>query len=175
MSYSFYVTDHVGNRVPVHIHSATEADFQRTVDDSWQTSWTTQFIQQRQLEKYAMVAIETKELIGLCACRLLPKDNCLRMVYMESEPGSNPTLVKTNPRKYYDIGKAIIAYAVERAIRAGMDGTLSFKAKTTQLYKHYIEDFGARPLPYGDYELILFPEAGFSVLQNYLHKEDNYE
>ena len=117
-----------------------------------------------------MTITETEELIGLCACKLLPKDNCLRMVYMESEPASNPTLVKTKARKYYGIGKAFLAWAVCNSLERGFDGTLCFKAKTTQLFLHYRARYGALPLLYSEYEMILLPENGLQLLTDYTNE-----
>ena len=170
MSYSFYVTDYFGNRVPVHIRPAREADFDQTESDNWQTSWKTPYIQRGQLEKYAMIVEGSEELIGLCALKLVPEGSCVRMVYMESHPQSNPTLVKTNARKYYGIGKAFLAWAVADAINRRFDGTLCFKAKTTELFYHYRNRYGALPLPYSEYEMVLFVEAGLQLLDDYTNE-----
>ena len=171
MNPSYYVTDHLGNRVPVHIRPARENDYQQTVSDHWQTKWTSKYIQNREHERFAMEAATTGELLGLLACKPLPKDNCLRLVYMEAQPQSNPTLVKSKPKKYNGVGKGFIAFGVYYAITLGMDGTLSFKAKTSELLDSYKKRYGARQLFYDDFEMILFPEAGLPILNDYLEEE----
>ena len=65
-----------------------------------------------------------------------------------------------------------MAFAVVEARAAGMEGTLSFKAKTTELYYHYIRDFNAIPLGYAQYELLLLAEDGQSLLQQYYIEEE---
>lgn len=173
MNLSFYVTDRFGNRVPVQIRQAQTRDYLRTKKDSWQTDWTSKYIQQRQFRKFAMETLKSGTLLGLLACEPLAEDNCLRLVYMETEPCSNPTLVKRENRKYNGVGRAFMAKSVAYAQSLGMDGTLSFKAKTTELFDHYRSVYGAIPLPYGDYELILFPENGIMILNDYMEVINN--
>lgn len=170
MNYSFYVTDHLGCRVPVNIRPAEKCDYHATVTDHWQTKWTSSFIQNHDYEKFAMEVTETKELIGLLACKILVKDQCLRLVYMEAAPQSNPTLVKKKDKKYNGVGKVFIAYGVSYAVSLGMDGTLSFKAKTSELANWYQNQYGARRLLYDDFEMIMFPEAGYPILKDYIEE-----
>ena len=167
MSYSFYVTDRFGNRIPVHIRSATKADLVRTIDENWQTDWTSDYIQQNEGKIISMEIRASKEVIGLCLCEPFPAGYAEHMVYMESSPSSNPTLVKPSARKYYDIGKVFMAYGVLVSLEDHFDGTLFFKAKTTQLYQHYIRDFGAIPLSHNSYDLLLLPENGLELLKAY--------
>ena len=171
LTYSFYVKNIQDFSVPVIIQDATEVDYLETVENHWQTDWTTGFIQQEKYHKVAMYVKETHELIGLCAYYPLPTSNCLRLVYMECAPSSNPTLVKRKQRKYYGIGKCFIAFHVLTCLQEQFDGTLVFKAKTTELFWHYIKDFGAIPLRRANYELILFPENGIPLLESFQDKE----
>ena len=172
MPYSFYVTDHFGNRVPVNIRPASREDYQQTKTDQWQTNWNSPYIRQRKLKKFAMLTCEEKELVGLLAIEPLPENYCLHMAYMEASPTSNPTLAKHSERKYYGIGKAMFAFAIEQSILSGFDGTLVFKAKTTELYYHYIGEYHAMPLGHTGYELILFPDAGLPILESYEEEEE---
>ena len=127
MSYSFYVTDHLGNRVPVHIRPATEEDFRRTVDDNWQTSWTTDYIRNPSLEKYAFETTETKELVALGAYFDDQPGICVFIAYAEAQRDSNPTIiVKKEERRYYDIGRVVIAFGVFLSLNNGYDGTVYF-------------------------------------------------
>lgn len=171
MPYSFYVTDSFGNRVPVNIRPACQKDFEQTVADHWQTNWTSEFIRNREYKKYAMEITLTGELAGLLVYKTLVQDRCLRLFYMEAAPKSNPTLVKPGRRKYYNIGKAFLAFSVAHAMAAGLDGTLSFKAKTTELFYHYRKDFGAIPLGYAPFELLLLAEDGRTLLEEYYMEE----
>ena len=61
--------------------------------------------------------------------------------YIESHPESNPTL--TTKRKYLDIGRMMIAFGIQLSIDSGKNGVVTFEAKTDELAKHYVRDFGA--------------------------------
>lgn len=175
MYYSFYVTDQDYDINDVKIVPATQEDYEITATEHWQTDWTSEFIQQNHLEKYAMRKYYSNELIGLMACYPQCNNNCIRLVYMEAAPNSNPTLVKSEQRKYYGIGKCFLAFATMRCIELGLDCTLSFKAKTTELFWHYIRDFGAIPLRRSGYDLILFPECCLPILETYQIRRQGYD
>lgn len=175
MQYLFYVTDQELKPNDVIIRPAIEEDFQKTISENWQTDWSSPFIQQSHLEKYAMVKTYSKELLGLLACYPQEENNCLRLVYMEAAPNSNPTLVKTNQRKYYGIGKCFLAFATMHCLELDLDCTLVFKAKTTELFRHYIRDFGAIPLRRSGYDLILFPEYTIPILDTYQIRRVEYD
>ena len=85
-------------RLPAVIRAATRADYEKTVSDEWQTSWLSDFIQQDELEKYALEIAETKELVGLGAYRNMPEGVLVYVEYIESAPGSNPTIARS--RRY---------------------------------------------------------------------------
>lgn len=171
MPYSFYVTDHPGNRVPVHVRPATEADFQATVIDRWGSDWTSEFIQNPAFEKFAFVSRSTGRLIALGAYEDRKGWYSIQICFAETEPKSHPRLVaKREERRYTNVGKTIIAYGVLLSIQSGYDGTVHFKAKTTELYQHYKKDFGALDLPYEPYALILFGEQAMMLLNEF--KED---
>ena len=112
MNLSFFITDRFGNRVPVHIRPARQEDFHQTKTDHWQTKWTSNYIQNPEHERFAMKVAATGELVGLLACKPLPKDNCLRLIYMEAAPHSNPTLVKRENKKYNGVGRAFLAQGI---------------------------------------------------------------
>ena len=173
MSYSFYVTDRFGNRIPVHIRPATESDFQQTVDDSWQTSWSTEFVRDVTLEKYAFEAGDARELVALGAYYDDQPGVCVYIAYAEAHPESNPTIiVKKEDRRYYGIGKMVIAFGVFLSLQHGYDGTVYFKALTTKLYLHYKKDFGALDMPAGHYMLIIFDAVAQALLKDYVKEED---
>ena len=147
--------------VPAEILPATESDFRLTVQDCWQTSWMSKYLQEPFLQKYALKIAATGELVGLGAYRNMPEGFLVYIEYIESAPHSNPTLSKN--RKYRGIGAALLAYGVQLSIDSGYGGTIYLKAKTSEIREHYIRDFGAIPFshravsythlsdPYGDF------------------------
>lgn len=81
MKVQYHVTD-VATGIPVaaEIREATPFDYKKTVEDQWQTSWLSDFIQEEKLEKYALEIAATGELIGLGAYRDMPEGV---LVYVE--------------------------------------------------------------------------------------------
>ena len=61
----------------------------------------------------------------------------------------------------------IIAFGVELSLRNGYDGTVHFKAKTTELFLHYQKTYHAFPIPAEHYALILFGDEGIPLLNDY--------
>lgn len=80
--------------VPAEILPATESDFRLTVQDCWQTSWMSEYLQAPFLQKYALKIAATGELVGLGAYRNMPEGFLVYIEYIESAPHSNPTLSK---------------------------------------------------------------------------------
>ena len=72
----------------------------------WQTSWTSEYLAKTRFEKYA--AKVGHELIALGAYEILNNSLVVHIVYMEAQPGSNPTLDGGKP-KYTGIGRLMIA------------------------------------------------------------------
>ena len=70
----------------------------------------------------------------------------VRIVYMESQPESNPTLAGIS-RKYNGIGKLMVAYGIKLSIDRGFGGDVILEAKTDALAVHYRDDFGGIELP----------------------------
>ena len=75
------------------------------------------------------------------AYRETPESMFVYIEYIESHPDSNPTLV--SHRKYVDIGRMMIAFGIQLSIDSGKNGVVTFEAKTDELARHYISDFGA--------------------------------
>ena len=50
-------------------------------------------------------------------------------------------------RKYRGIGKLLIAYGIKLSIDNGFNGDVVLEAKTTELARHYANDYGAVQLP----------------------------
>lgn len=171
MNYSFFVRDGSGVRVPVRIRPATKTDLQLTVAESWASDWTAKEMQKPSLEKYVVEEKQGGKAVAFCAYEAKEQWLSVLISYAESEPDSHPRLVaKRTHRRYTEIGKVVIAYGVFLSLQKGFDGTVYFKAKTTELYQHYKKDFGALDLPSEPYALIIFGEQGIRLLEDF--KED---
>lgn len=134
----------------------------------WQTSWLSDYIQDNRFEKYALKT-DAGELVALAAYEILEKDVMVHITYIESQPESNPTIVGRS-KKYFGIGRVLIAYGIKLSIDHDCGGTVTFEAKVPELAEHYVRDFGASPLPnFGSvprYELS--GEAAMNVFITYL-------
>lgn len=171
MEISYHVTDAAnGAQVPARIRPATQEDFLRTVRERWQTSWLSEFIQDKALEKYALEVTDTGELIGLGAYRDVPDGLLVYVEYIESAPSSNPTVERN--RKYRGIGAALLAYGVQLSVDYGYGGAIYLKAKTSEIREHYIRDYGAEPFSRADPYLLLLEGAAAKRLFSQFLKEE---
>ena len=168
---AYYVIDLSCNQAaPAEILPATEPDFRLTVQDGWQTSWMSEYIQDPLLQKFALKITATGELIGLAAYRDMPDGYLIYIEYIESAPHSNPTLAYR--RKYRGIGAALLAYGVQLSVDSGYGGTIYLKAKTSEIREHYIRDFGAIPFSHRDPFLLLIDgEAAQNLLFQFMKEE----
>lgn len=93
----------------------------------------------------------------------------VRITYIESQPESNPTIVG-HSKKYFGIGRILIAYGIKLSIDHGCGGTVTFEAKVPELAEHYVCDLGAVPLPSfdGAPRFELSGEAAMNVFIIYL-------
>ncbi|WP_195376503.1 hypothetical protein [Anaerotruncus rubiinfantis] len=157
------------HRIEVGITPASSVDFEQT-KDHWQTDWTSDYIINSQAEKYAMRTQEG-ELVALGAYEILPSSVIVHIIYLESHPESNPTIVKEN-RKYYGIGKALVSFGIKLSVDCGFGGDVTFEAKTPELAAHYEKDFGAIPLPTFDTltppRYLLSGEAAKTIFSQFL-------
>lgn len=171
MKVEYYVTNAVtGIPVGAEIRKATQFDYKKTVEEQWQTSWLSDFIQTESLEKYALEIAATGELVGLGAYRDMPEGVLVYVEYIESAPHSNPTFV--GRRKYKGIGSALLAYGIQLSIDYGYGGAIYLKAKTSEIREHYIHDFGAVPFSRLDpYLLLIDGEAARELFSQYLKEE----
>lgn len=168
---AYYVVKAEDNSiVPADIRKAAKKDFQQTANNHWQTDWLSDYIQNPQLEKYALVTREKKELIGLGAYWNVPEGVLVYVEYIESAPENNPTL--TSARRYAGIGAALLAFGVQLSIDYGYGGAIYLKAKTTEIREHYIRSFGAIPFSRIDpYLLLIDGDAAKALFMNYLKEE----
>lgn len=163
-----YVYDSDRQRVPVAIAPMTKEDADRTNDfPEWQTSWTNEFLQNNYLDRYSVKAGD--ELIALGAYEVQDNELIVYIVYMESHPESNPTM--TTARKYTGIGRLLIAYGIKLSVDNGFGGDVVLRAKTNELERHYVKDYGAVKLPSFDTgapRYIIADEAAKRIFFSYL-------
>ncbi len=167
----YYVLDAVNmNKAQANIRPATEKDFLKTEQEHWQTSWMSEFIQDTALEKYALEIREANELIGLGAYRNMPEGVLVYVEYIESSPESNPTLARS--RKYRGIGSALLAFGIQLSIDYGYGGSIFLKAKTSEIWEHYIRNYGAIPFSRANPFLLLIEgQAAQDLFTQYLEEE----
>ena len=145
MQFVPYVFDRDGERIDVSVVPMAQADALRTESSpQWQTAWTSEYLTSETFEKYAVKIGE--ELIALGAYEIQENALIVHIVYMEAEPGSNPTIVGES-RKYRGIGRLLIAFGIKLSVDNGFGGDVVLEAKTTKLAEHYAKDFGAVKLP----------------------------
>lgn len=127
------------------------------------------FIGDPDLEKYA-AKTEDGEIVALGAYRETPESMFVYIEYIESHPDSNPTLV--SHRKYVDIGRMMIAFGIQLSIDSGKNGVVTFEAKTDELARHYISDFGAVRIfskqSGGPIMLMIADNAALTIFNTYL-------
>lgn len=80
----------------------------------------------------------------------------------------------TQGKKYNGIGRLLIAFGIKLSIDNGCGGDVTFQAKTPELAKHYVEDFGAFPVStYGGVApwYALSRESEKEIFMTYLEEE----
>ena len=103
-----YVYDAGGQRVDVDIVPMSQADAERTdAEPLWQSSWTSEFLQAERLKRYAVKRGE--ELIALGAYEVHKDALVVYIIYMESQPQSNPTIAAER-RKYSGISHSASSF-----------------------------------------------------------------
>ena len=168
MQFRPFVYDTANQQVPVVIEPMTPHDVALTDRKPlWQTSWASEYLADERYEKYA--ARVGDELIALAAYEILENDVMVHITYIESQPQSNPTIVG-QARKYHGIGRVLIAYGIKLSIDHACGGTVTFEAKVPELAEHYVQNYGASPLPSfgGAPRYELSGEAAMKVFVMYL-------
>lgn len=146
MIFTPYVSTLAGDTVPVRIAQMRKMDARKTTRDPvWQSDWTSEYITESDALKYAVRTAED-ELVALGLYEILDRALVVRIVYMEAQPESNPTLCG-DARKYTGIGKLLIAFGIKLSIDNGFGGDVILEAKTDTLAHHYRDDFGGVELP----------------------------
>lgn len=159
-------------KATVKMLPATAKDVEQT-RSGWQTYWGTAYMQRSNLINYVMKTT-AGELIGLASYEVLSDKLVIHIVYMESQPESNPTL--TTAKKYLGIGKAIVAYGIKLSVEHGFGGDVILEAKTTELLKHYVNDFGGLRLPnFGNAvpnSVLIADNAAVQLVADYIEKKE---
>lgn len=137
-----FVVDKTGSRVPVSMSRASDADIEAT--HSWLTYWGSDYIQDASFNNFALKT-QSGELVALASYEILRNRLVVHIVYMESQPDSNP--VVTQDRKYSGIGKALIAFGVKLSVEHGFGGDVILEPKNNELKQHYVDDFKGIVLP----------------------------
>ena len=157
-------------KIGVQITRMKKTDAAQTEKEPhWQTSWMSEYIQSNSFEKYALKTADG-ELVALAAYEILENDVMVHITYIESQPQSNPTIVG-QARKYHGIGRVLIAYGIKLSIDHACGGTVTFEAKVPELAEHYVQNYGASPLPSfgGAPRYELSGEAAMKVFVMYLN------
>ena len=165
-----------GDTIQVIIEPASASDLAATSKDPiWQTDWNSGYLANPAVKKYAMKTLDG-ELIALAAYQIAGKKAYVYILYVESAPHSNPTLMGSTSRKYYGIGAVLIAFGIKYSIDNGCRGDVVFEAKTDELAKHYAEDFGAKQIPGlssgGPKRFMLADEDAWALFSKYLSEEE---
>lgn len=167
MKFNPYIYGHDDLRIPVAVIPMAEDDARKT-EDSWQTSWASEYLADPRLEKYAVKLDD--ELIALGAYEVQESALVVHIVYMEAQPESNPTIAGKD-RKYRGIGRLLIAFGIKLSVDNGFGGDVVLEAKTPELAKHYEKDFGAVRLPIfmsSAPRLLIADEAAKRIFVRYL-------
>lgn len=169
MVLQYYVVENeTGKQIEIDIESATNEDLTST-KEKWQSDWTSEFIRDPKLEKYA-AKTDAGEIVALGAYREDDHGISVFIANIEAHPESNPTI--STVRKYAGIGRMMIAYGIQLSIDSGHGGIVTFEAKTDERYDHYIKDFHAVPIfqPHlgGPKLLMLADEGAQEIFSTYL-------
>ncbi|MBR1436738.1 MAG: hypothetical protein IJ584_16695 [Bacteroidales bacterium] len=175
MTIEFFVTDtKTGDRVVVNVEPASVADYKATKDENWQTPWTSSYIQNPEFQKYAFRVESTNELIGLGAYRYSPRDYGVYVEYIESSPANNPTMAAE--KRYSGLGAVLLAFGVQLSYDNNCDGSIVFKAKTTELLKHYIQDYHAiQYSSFDPYLLLMDYKLAYDLIATFSVDEEEEE
>ena len=164
----FYVWNaDMSNKILASVDPAGEADFKAT--KGWQTKWTSKAAKEMP-NKVALHRADDGELLGLMSYEMDHGALAVEIIYIENAAHSNANLlhVTGQSKKYIGIARALIAYAAKASVDAGFDGVLFFKAKTDELRKYYMQEFGAMPVGrYDPYRLVIWEDAAANILSNF--------
>lgn len=166
----FVVDNRSEDRVPVFMRRATREDIEASKDD-WLTYWGSEYIQDSGFVNFAMVS-EQDELIALVSYEIMRTRLVVHIVYMESQPESNPVMV--SERKYSGIGRALIAFGIKLSVEHGFGGDVILEAKNDNLLEHYVVDFDGVLLPAFDSTMprtvLIADQAAVKIVSDYMEE-----
>ena len=90
MEFKPFIYNAKQEQIPVSIAPMTDADAQKTIS-AWQTAWTSDYLSDLRLEKYAAKLDE--ELIALGAYEILKNALVVHIAYIESDAGWRKTTI----------------------------------------------------------------------------------
>ncbi|MBO4914778.1 MAG: hypothetical protein J5449_06175 [Oscillospiraceae bacterium] len=157
----------MSDKVPVSVVPASQSDLKATKD--WQTRWTSTAAKEMP-NKVALHRTDDGELLGLMSYEIDHGALAVEIIYIESAAHSNANLLHATggSKKYIGVARALIAYAAKASVDAGFDGVLFFKAKTDELRKYYMQEFGAMPVGrYDPYRLVIWEDAAANILSDF--------
>ena len=170
----FVVSGQTGEKVPASIEVAAQEELCCTVQEpKWQTDWTSDYLADPSVEKYALHTQQGK-LVALGAYKVVGRSAFVYIVYLESAPQSNPTLTRKERREYYGIGEVMLAFGIKYSIDHGCRGDILFEAKTEELARHYAQDFHAKPVmasTSGPKRFMLADEDAWRLFSKFLTEE----
>ena len=101
MEFKPFIYNAKQEQIPVSIAPMTDADAQKTIS-AWQTAWTSDYLSDLRLEKYAAKLDE--ELIALGAYEILKNALGGHIAYMEAQPESNQRRMTEIPKIRGSVG-----------------------------------------------------------------------
>lgn len=172
----YLIQGKTGEQTTVTIEPATPEDLQATTGDPiWQTDWTSDYLADPAIQKYALKT-EHGRLIALGAYKIIGRGAYVYILYLESAPESNPTLTAKAQREYYGIGAVMLAFGIKFSIDNGCRGDILFEAKTDELALHYARDFHAKPVMSlsggAPRRFMLADEDAWRLFSHYLTEEE---
>ncbi len=171
-SFSLHIWNRDQTRVSVVMSKASRQDLEVTGSAVWQTDWTSDYIA---TDRFALYALKTEagELVALAAYEVREENLAVHIVYMESQPESNPTQAPVP--KYRGVGRALVAYGIKLSVDAGFNGDVTLDAKTPELARHYERDFGAFRIPGRNRDAapryLICDEAAQTIFTDYLEED----
>lgn len=160
------------NKIPVYVDAATQADLAST-KSGWQTRWTSNFIREMK-NKVALKRVDDDELLALMSYEISSESTAVEIIYIESAGHSNANYLKhKEPKKYLDIPKPLFAYAAMESRKAGYDGILVLKAKTTKHIDYYRSEYGAQQVsPHGDpFRMVIWDDITSALIDIFQDEE----
>ena len=136
----------------------------------WYVSWAAF---DSNVEIYAVKTAD-QEVQGLIALEPEPEQSAVHILWGCTAPHNNPLL--TSKKKYMGVGGHLFAVAGNRSRELGFDGFIYGEAANLDLYRYYIDEFGATEFPYGypphPYRIVVNEKKMASILEVYTYEQE---